>query len=244
MYTLGRSRKPAFQLPAIDIPSSSTPLMFQAHLSTFDMGAEDQLAWDQIRYDDILAIMEGAPQQADDLAVSQLTQPPRVLSQPSHLAAVQSDHGRWSDIGGRWSDTGRQSDTDRQSDTGCCRLVASGHGDTFSRPARTASRQGTGPWAAARSDHGRRSDTGGRQSDTGCCRLVVGGHGARAERRHRAPPSRHRHLGSVPSVVPTEDVDAGDVRACYHHRHLSRTTTGSCRTGPTRCAEIRPPTQR
>jgi hypothetical protein len=135
--------------------------MFQAHLSTFDMGAEDQLAWDQIRYDDILAIMEGAPQQADDLAVSQLTQPPRVLSQPSHLAAVQSDHGRWSDIGGRWSDTGRQSDTDRQSDTGCCRLVASGHGDTFSRPARTASHQGTGPWAAARSDHDRRSDTGG-----------------------------------------------------------------------------------
>jgi hypothetical protein len=104
------------------------------------MGAEDQLAWDEIRYDDILAIMEGAPQQADELAASQLTQPPPVLTQPSHLAAARSDHGRRSDTGERWSDTGRQSDI------GCCRLVASGHGDTVSRPARTASRQGTGPW--------------------------------------------------------------------------------------------------
>jgi hypothetical protein len=34
------------------------------------MGAEDQLTWDEIRYDDILAIMEGAPQQADELAAS------------------------------------------------------------------------------------------------------------------------------------------------------------------------------
>jgi hypothetical protein len=32
--------------------------MFQAQPSTFDMGAEDQLAWDEIRYDDILAIIE------------------------------------------------------------------------------------------------------------------------------------------------------------------------------------------
>jgi hypothetical protein len=43
----------------------------------------------------------------------------------------------------------------------------------------------------------------------------VGVRGARAIRRHRAPPSRRRCLGSVPSVVPTEDADAGDVRACY-----------------------------
>jgi hypothetical protein len=59
MYTLGGSRQPAFQLPATDIPSSSTPPMFQfqAQSSTFDMGAEDQLAWDEIRYDDILATM-------------------------------------------------------------------------------------------------------------------------------------------------------------------------------------------
>jgi hypothetical protein len=32
---------------------------------------------------------------------------------------------------------------------------------------------------------------------------------------HRAPPSHRRRLGSVPSVVPTEDADAGDVRARY-----------------------------
>jgi hypothetical protein len=36
--------------------------MFQAQLSTFDAGAEDQLAWDEIRYNDILATMESAPQ--------------------------------------------------------------------------------------------------------------------------------------------------------------------------------------
>jgi hypothetical protein len=42
----------------------------------------------------------------------------------------------------------------------------------------------------------------------------VGVRDAGAERRHRAPPSRRR-LGSVPSVVPTKDADAGDVRACY-----------------------------
>jgi hypothetical protein len=51
------------------------------------MGAEDQLAWDEIRYDDILATMEGAPQHADELAASQLTQSPSVLTQPSQLAA-------------------------------------------------------------------------------------------------------------------------------------------------------------
>jgi hypothetical protein len=54
--------------------------MFQAQPSTFDTGAEDQLAWDEIRYDDILATMEDAPQQADKLGASQLTQPPPVLT--------------------------------------------------------------------------------------------------------------------------------------------------------------------
>jgi hypothetical protein len=89
MYTLGGSRQPAFQLPATDIPLSSTPPMFrfQAQPSTFDTGADDQLAWDEIRYDDILATMEGAPQQTDELAVSQLIHPPPVLTQPSQLAA-------------------------------------------------------------------------------------------------------------------------------------------------------------
>jgi hypothetical protein len=43
----------------------------------------------------------------------------------------------------------------------------------------------------------------------------VGIRGARAERCHRAPPSRHCRLGSVPSVVPTEDTDAGDIGAYY-----------------------------
>jgi hypothetical protein len=86
MYTLGGSRQPAFQLPVTDIPSSSTPPMFQAQPSTFDTGTEDQLAWDEIRYDDILATMEGAPQQADELGASHLTQPPPVLTQPSQLA--------------------------------------------------------------------------------------------------------------------------------------------------------------
>jgi hypothetical protein len=54
--------------------------MFQAQPSTFDTGAEDQLAWDEIRYDDILATMEDAPQQADKLGASQLTQTPPVLT--------------------------------------------------------------------------------------------------------------------------------------------------------------------
>jgi hypothetical protein len=82
MYTLGGSRQPTFQLPTTDIPSSSTPPMFQAQPGTFDTGAEDQLAWDEIRYDDILASM-----QADELVASQLTQPPPVWTQPSQLAA-------------------------------------------------------------------------------------------------------------------------------------------------------------
>jgi hypothetical protein len=48
------------------------------------------------------------------------------------------------DPGGRRSDTGgRRSDTGGRSDTGCCRLVAGGHGNTVSRPPRTAGGQGT-----------------------------------------------------------------------------------------------------
>jgi hypothetical protein len=57
-----------------------------------------------------------------------------------------------------------------------------------------------------------------RRSSTSCGATVrgrVGVRGARAERRHRAPPLRRHGLGSVPSVVPPEDADAGDVRACY-----------------------------
>jgi hypothetical protein len=56
-----------------DIPSSSTPPKFQP--STFDTAAEHQLAWDEYGYNDILATMDGAPQQADEVGASQLTQP-------------------------------------------------------------------------------------------------------------------------------------------------------------------------
>jgi hypothetical protein len=54
----------------------------------------------------------------------------------------QSDTGRRSD-NGRRSDPGRRSNPGGRRDTGCCRLVAGGHGDTVSRPARTAGGQGT-----------------------------------------------------------------------------------------------------
>jgi hypothetical protein len=59
--------------------------MFQP--STFDTAAEDQLVWDEFGYNDILATMDGAPQQADEVGASQLTQPSPVLTQPSQLAA-------------------------------------------------------------------------------------------------------------------------------------------------------------
>jgi hypothetical protein len=88
MYMLGGgSRQPAFQFPATDIPSSSTPPMFQAQPSAFDTGTQDQLAWDEFGYGAILATMDGAPQQADELGTSQLTQTPPVLTQPSQFAA-------------------------------------------------------------------------------------------------------------------------------------------------------------
>jgi hypothetical protein len=47
--------------------------MFQP---TFDASAEDHLSWDEFGYNDFLATMDGAPQQADE-----------VLTQLSHLAA-------------------------------------------------------------------------------------------------------------------------------------------------------------
>jgi hypothetical protein len=61
---------PPLQLPAIDIPSSSTPpqFQFQAQPGGFNTGTEDQLAWDEFRVDDVLATMEATPQQADELA--------------------------------------------------------------------------------------------------------------------------------------------------------------------------------
>jgi hypothetical protein len=58
---------PPLQLPAIDIPSSSTPPLFyfQAQPGGFETGAEDQLAWDEFRVDDVPATMEGTPQQVE-----------------------------------------------------------------------------------------------------------------------------------------------------------------------------------
>jgi hypothetical protein len=75
-------------LPTTDIPLSSTPplFQFQAQPAAFDTGAEDQLSWDEFRVDDVLATMEGTPQRDDELAASQLTQPPPVLTQLSQLA--------------------------------------------------------------------------------------------------------------------------------------------------------------
>jgi hypothetical protein len=70
--------------------------MFQAQPSTFDTGAEDQMAWDEIRYVDILASMH-----AGELAASQLTQPPPVLTQPSQLAAGGATTGGGASPAGR-----------------------------------------------------------------------------------------------------------------------------------------------
>jgi hypothetical protein len=53
-------RQPAFQFQATNIPSSSTPPMFQARPGGFDTGIEDQLPWYEMRVDDILATMEEA----------------------------------------------------------------------------------------------------------------------------------------------------------------------------------------
>jgi hypothetical protein len=82
IYPLGGSRPPTFQFPATDIPSSSTPPMFQP---TFDTTTEEHLGWDEFGYGDILATMDAAPQQAEEVGVSQLTHPPPVLTQPSQL---------------------------------------------------------------------------------------------------------------------------------------------------------------
>jgi hypothetical protein len=78
ILTVWPRQQPPLQLPAADIPSSSTPplFQFQAQPGSFDMGTEDQLAWDEFWVDDVLTTMEGTPQQA---------QPPPILTQPSQL---------------------------------------------------------------------------------------------------------------------------------------------------------------
>jgi hypothetical protein len=82
IFALGGSRPPTFQFPTTDIRSSSTTSMFQP---TFDTPTEEHLGWDEFGYGDILATMDAAPQQAEEVGVSQLTQPPPVLTQPSQL---------------------------------------------------------------------------------------------------------------------------------------------------------------
>jgi hypothetical protein len=145
---------------------------FQTQPGGFDTGTEDQLAWDEFRVDDVLATMEGTPaagRRASHVTVHTAT---TGFDSAVAVGDRRSDHGRRSDTGGcqsvtggRWSDTGgcrsvtagrrsdtggrrsvtggRRSDTGRQSDTGCCRLVAGGHGDTVCPPASTTGRQGT-----------------------------------------------------------------------------------------------------
>jgi hypothetical protein len=71
-------RPPVFQFATTNIPSSSTPHMFQIG---FDGTTENQLGWDEFGYGDILATMD-APQQAEEVGPSQLTQAP-VGTQPT-----------------------------------------------------------------------------------------------------------------------------------------------------------------
>jgi hypothetical protein len=70
IFPLGGFRPPVFQFVAADIPSLSTPTMFQPG---FDATTEDQLGWDEFGYGDIIATMD-APQQAEEVGPSQLAQ--------------------------------------------------------------------------------------------------------------------------------------------------------------------------
>jgi hypothetical protein len=111
--------------------------MFQP---TFDKFAEDQLGWDEFGYGDFLATMDAAPQQAKEVGASQLTQPPPVLTQPSQLTPAA---GGATTAGGGATPAGGRATPAGGATPGCCRLVAGSHGDTVSRPARTAGDQGT-----------------------------------------------------------------------------------------------------
>jgi hypothetical protein len=103
--------------------------MFQP---TFDTTTEEHLGWDEFGYSDILVTMDAAPQQANEVGASQLTQPPPVWTQSSQLtpaAGGATTAGGATPVGGGATPPVG----------GCCRLIAGGHGDTVSRPARTAS---------------------------------------------------------------------------------------------------------
>jgi hypothetical protein len=56
--------------------------MFQP---TFDTTTEEHLGWDEFGYGDILATMDAAPQQAEEVGGSQLIQRPPVWTQLSQL---------------------------------------------------------------------------------------------------------------------------------------------------------------
>jgi hypothetical protein len=79
IFALGGSRPPAFQFPVTDIPSSSTPPMFQP---TFDTTTEEHMGWDQMEFRDVLATPD-SPQQAEEVGASQFAQAPPVWTQPT-----------------------------------------------------------------------------------------------------------------------------------------------------------------
>jgi hypothetical protein len=131
IFPLGGSRPPTFQLPAADIPSSSTRPMFQP---TFDMTTEDQVGSDQMEFSDVLATLD-APQQAEGVGSSPLTRT-MVWTQPTQPQGIATPAAGGGTPAGRGTLAGGGT-------PGCCRLVAGGHGDTASRPARTVGGQGT-----------------------------------------------------------------------------------------------------
>jgi hypothetical protein len=84
MYTLGGgSKPPAFQFPVTNIPSSSTSPMFQAQPSAFERMPRTSWPGMSLGMTPFSRPWMVPSQQADELATSQLTQPPLVLTQPS-----------------------------------------------------------------------------------------------------------------------------------------------------------------
>jgi hypothetical protein len=130
IFPPGGFRPLAFQFAAADIPSSSTPPMFQP---AFDATTEDQLGWDQ---------MGTTTFSRPWMSRNRSRRLPVTVDTGTSWDSTDTATGR-SDPAGRRSDTGERSDNRRRSDTGCCRFVAGGHGDIVSRPARTAGGQGT-----------------------------------------------------------------------------------------------------
>jgi hypothetical protein len=99
---LGGSRPLAFQFPAANIPFSSTLHMFQP---TFDTTTKEHLGWDQMEFGKVLATID-APQQAEELGTSQLTQA-SVWTQPTQRRSAeghQRAEGHQQTEGHRWAE--------------------------------------------------------------------------------------------------------------------------------------------